>query len=474
MGMAPATIAIILAGLGSIVGLCVWLRTTLLQLRQSQAQTTYFALHDALTGAANRVLFDRKLEEAAGFEHLAKTKVLLVAIDLDHFKVVNDTSGHAAGDRLLKDVARRLMFELPEEATLGRFGGDEFLIVQAGIVGEGQAHWICQRLLQIFDQPFQIEKSPNSITASIGFALEDSASIAPEEMLRRADVALYAAKAEGRNRLKSYDPAMDQSRREKRMLEIQLRNALLNGTELQVHYQPIFHAASGDIAGAEALIRWKHPERGSIPPDQFIGLAEETGLIDQLGRFVLREACRVAVTNDLPWIAVNLSPVQLSDPDLAHKILSDLAREGLLPSRLELEITEGVLLQNSPVAQQTLSALREAGVHIALDDFGTGYSSISYLRTYTVDKLKIDRSFVRLVNEDRTVERIVKSIVDLADALGMSVTAEGVEEEPQRRILASLGCTHLQGYLLSRPVPEPELSRLLHEQLAIEAKNAVA
>lgn len=461
---APATISLLLLGLGAVVALLVWLLTTSLKLDKSRAETTYFALHDPLTGAANRMLFDRKLREAMNYQFLGKAKILLVSIDLDHFKEINDALGHGAGDQLLKEVSQRLVFELPEEATVGRLGGDEFAIVQPGIISEGQAIWICQRLLNALEKPFQIDDAPVAVTFSFGVALEDGTLISHQEILRRADVALYAAKAEGRNRFKLYHDSMDQSRREKRALEIDLRQALLGKDQFYLQYQPIFCARSGKIAGVEALVRWQHPTRGAMPPDQFIVLAEETGIIDQLGQWVLGEACRMAVASDLPSMAVNVSPIQFRDAQLADKILDTLAQSGLAPNRLEIEITEGVLLQNSPLVQQTLTRLRDAGVRVALDDFGTGYSSISYLRAYSVDKLKIDQSFTRLVTEDQAIARIVRSIVEMAEALGMTVTAEGVEDEAQRRALANLGCTHLQGYLLSRPLSGDRLADLLREQ----------
>ena len=460
---APATVGLLLVGLTSVVALLIWLLTTSLKLEKSREQTAYFALHDPLTGAANRILFDRKLREAMNYEFLARAQILLVSIDLDHFKEINDALGHAAGDQLLKEVAQRLMFELPEEATVGRLGGDEFAVVQPGIISEGQALWICQRLLNALEKPFQIDDSPVVVTFSLGVALEDGTSVSHVEILRRADVALYAAKAEGRDRFKLYNESMDQSRREKRALEIELRNALLNKQEFYLQYQPIFAARSGKIAGVEALVRWQHPIRGAMPPDQFISLAEETGLIDQLGHWVMGEACRMAVASELPWVAVNVSPIQFRDPQLADKILEILVQSGLAADRLEIEITEGVLLQNSPIVQQTLARLREAGVRVALDDFGTGYSSISYLRAYAVDKLKIDQSFTQLVIEDHAIARIVRSIAEMAEALGMSVTAEGIEDEAQRRTLANLGCTHLQGYLLSRPLTGTQLTALLAE-----------
>ena len=290
-------------------------------------------------------------------------------------------------------------------------------------------------------------------------------------MLRRADIALYAAKAAGGNCFEMYDAHLDQSRREKRTIEVDLRNALITGEGLFVLFQPIFDARTGGLAGAEALVRWNHPTRGHLAPDRFISVAEETGLIDQLGLWVLGEACRFAARSNLPWVAVNVSPMQFRDVDLADLILKTARDSGLPPDRLEIEITEGVLLQNSSVIQATLAKLRLAGVRVGLDDFGTGYSSISYLRTYAVDKLKIDQSFTRVIGRDKAIDSIVRAIIAMAQALNMSVTAEGVEEEAQRQLLQKWGCTHLQGYLLSRPVTQERLIELMVEHSPNIAMN---
>jgi diguanylate cyclase (GGDEF)-like protein len=461
---APAIFGMIALGALCMIALLAWLRRTSLQLERSQAEARYLSLHDPLTGAANRMLFETRLREAQDYPYVAKTRVLLASLDLDHFKDINDTLGHAIGDELLRKVVKRLLVELPEEGTLARLGGDEFAIVQPGIVSAGQAQWICQRLLRCLSEPFPLSSGTITVTASIGVSLEHGTDIASAEMLRRADVALYAAKLEGRNTFALYDPEMDRKNRDKRMLEVELRDALLNDTGLHLLYQPIFAARTGALVGAEALVRWQHPTRGALSPDIFIGVAEETGVIEQLGLWVLSNACRFALKADLPSIAVNFSPVQFRNRQLAQQILAILREERLPPDRLEVEITEGLLLQNSPLVQSTLAKLREAGVRIALDDFGTGYSSISYLRTYTVDKLKIDQSFSQLVEDDPAIARIVRSIIEMADALGMSVTAEGVEKESQRRMLTGMGCTQLQGYLLSRPLPPERLTALIEEQ----------
>ncbi|WP_354041951.1 bifunctional diguanylate cyclase/phosphodiesterase [Devosia sp. UYZn731] len=468
----PAIMSILLIG-GCIFVLLAWLRRTSLSLESSQTRASFLSMHDALTGAANRVLFEQSLREALHYQTLSESKVLLISVDLDRFKEVNDTFGHAAGDELLREVGRRLMVELPEEATLARLGGDEFAVVQPGIVSDGHARWICQRLLLALSDPFALSTGTMSITVSMGFAIETPSSTSPQELARRADVALYHSKNEGRNRCTLYEPAMDADRKERLTLEIELRNALVQD-ELQLAYQPIFSASGGEIVGAEALCRWQHPVRGAVSPEFFIALAEETGIIDELGMWVLRRACGLAKQIGLPWIAVNVSPVQFNRAGLAEQILQILHEIGFEADRLELEITEGVLLQRSAQVQETLSKLRDAGVRIAIDDFGAGYASISYLRNYRIDKIKIDRAFIKSLNDDPSLLHIVRAMIDMGKAMGLSVTAEGVEDEAQRRALTAMGCTHLQGFLLSRPLSADSLVQLLAEPGSMPSAGLLA
>ncbi|MDB5527688.1 MAG: Diguanylate cyclase protein [Devosia sp.] len=468
----PGIMSIVLVG-GCIFGLLAWLRRTSLSLESSQTHASFLSLHDALTGAANRILFEQSLREALHYQTLAESKVLLISVDLDRFKEVNDTFGHAAGDELLREVGRRLLVELPEEATLARLGGDEFAVVQPGIVSDGHARWICQRLLQALSDPFVLSTGIMSITVSMGFAVEPPSAISPEELARRADVALYHSKKAGRNRCTLYEPVMDADRKDRLTLEVDLRNALMQD-ELHLAYQPIFSASGGTIVGAEALCRWQHPVRGLISPEFFIGLAEETGIIDELGLWVLRRACVLAKEIGLPWIAVNVSPVQLNRAGLAEQILKILHEIGFEADRLEIEITEGVLLQCSTQVQDTLSKLRAAGVRIAIDDFGAGYASISYLRNYKIDKIKIDRAFIKSLNDDPSLMLIVRAMIDMGKAMGLSVTAEGVEDDAQRRALTAMGCTHLQGFLLSRPLLPDRLVQLLAEPGYVPSDRIVA
>ncbi|MEO8683867.1 MAG: bifunctional diguanylate cyclase/phosphodiesterase [Devosia sp.] len=456
----PAMMSLLLVGCCIFV-LLSWLRRTSRILESSQAHATFLSMHDALTGAANRTLFEQCMRDALRYETLSESKVLLIAIDLDRFKEVNDTFGHATGDELLKEVGRRLLVELPEEATLARLGGDEFAVVQPGIVSDGHARWICQRLLQVLSEPMTLSTGMMKITVSMGFAVETSSEITPDELARRADVALYSSKNAGRNRCTLYESSMDAGRKERLTLEVELRNALLN-EELHLVYQPILDAVTGEVAGAEALCRWQHPVRGPVSPELFIALAEETGIIDDLGMWVLRRACSAAKELGLPWIAVNVSPLQFSRAGLADRILQAVRETGLAPDRLELEITEGVLLQRSTEVQETLGKLRGAGIRIAIDDFGAGYASISYLRKYEIDKIKIDRSFIQAMNQDGSLLHIVRAMVDMGRAMGLSVTAEGVEDTSQSQALVEMHCTHLQGFLFSRPLLAGDLAQYLH------------
>lgn len=471
---APALATMLLVVGAAMAALLVWLRRTSLSVEASRAHATYSALHDPLTGLANRALFETRLRQAKDYEFLAETKVLLISVDIDRFKEINDSYGHAAGDQLLREVAKRLMIEMPEEATVARLGGDEFAVIHPGILSEGQAKWICQRLIQYIRTPLIVGSERIDVTLSLGAALVKGNEVTPEEILRRADVALYSAKLAGRDGFALYDPEMDREKRERRTLEIELRNALVTGEGLRLLYQPVYESKGGTIAGAEALIRWMHPARGLLSPDHFIRLAEECDIIDALGEWVLREACRFAVSSSLPRIAVNVSPIQFQNARLAERILSILTETGLSPDRLEVEITEGVLLQNSAQTQDILRLLRQAGVSIALDDFGTGYASISYLRSYAVDKLKIDKSYSQVVVSDPAVGHLVRLIVETARALGLCVTAEGVETEDQRRKLMEMGCTYLQGYLFARPLSPDDMREILARHPDADLKQKLA
>jgi predicted signal transduction protein with EAL and GGDEF domain len=344
--------------------------------------------------------------------------------------------------------------------TVARIGGDEFAVIQVNVADVQQALALSGRIVAELEKPFQLEGHEALVSASIGVAYCDDQNLALEDLLRHADVALYEAKTSGRSRYQLFAGELDVAVRERRALETDLRAALNGEAGLALVYQPIYSAGAGTIAGAEALVRWNSARRGQLAPNEFISLAEERGLIDQLGLWVLREACTYAARSSLPWIAVNVSPAQFKDERLAERVLKVLHEVGLAPSRLELEITEGLLLQNSPAVQATLIRLRAAGISIALDDFGTGYSSISYLRSHGIDKLKIDQSYVAQLGKDREIDDIVVCIIGLAKAMHMTVTAEGVETEDQLTMLRLMGCNELQGYLLARPMSPTDLEGL--------------
>nr|WP_269468088.1 bifunctional diguanylate cyclase/phosphodiesterase [Devosia ureilytica] len=439
------------------------LQRTAARLELSEAEALYLAYHDPLSRIPNRALFEDRLERAIAEHRKSGIKLALHMIDLDRFKTINDTLGHPSGDELIRTVAMRLSSLISEADTVARLGGDEFAIIQVNVTRIEDSLHLGDLILEELSRPFDLHGHEVSISASVGIVccgeLKDDAA----DLVRKADIALYEAKASGRNRVEVFAGELDQIVRERRSIEIDLRTALHDGTGLNLVYQPIFSSQSARILGAEALVRWDHPTKGRLSPDVFINIAEERGLIDNLGLWVLREAIGFVKHSTLPWVAVNVSPVQFRDPRFADEVFALLKDLAVTPERLELEITEGLLLQNSQSVQHTLRRLRQHGIRVALDDFGTGYSSISYLRTYGVDKLKIDQSFVAQMGIDMEVDSIVRSIIDLARAMRMKVTAEGVETEQQRTALTDLACDQLQGYLLSRPVTADRLEELIEE-----------
>ncbi|ESZ66876.1 MULTISPECIES: EAL domain-containing protein [unclassified Mesorhizobium] len=428
-------------------------------LQTSQAQAQYLAFHDTLTGLPNRALFEDRLRRAlltSGNE----SKVALLYLDLDRFKHVNDTLGHPAGDELVRQTAARLHHAVRDVDTVARLGGDEFAVILIDVRDVRNAEDISERVLQKLQEPFKLMDDQVFISASIGIALSTGPDADADDLLRKADIALYEAKKNGRGRYQVFAGDMDDLLLRKRKVESELRSALNGGTGIKLAYQPVFASDGKTIVGAEALIRWAHEVHGALPAAQFIAIAEERGMIGQLGAWALLEACRFAVKTKLPWLAVNVSPLQLRDAGFAEEVASILAETGLAPKRLQLEITENVLLENNDTTRAALAALRQSGVGIVLDDFGTGYSSLSYLRRHAIDKLKIDRSFVRLLDGDGNSGAIVKALIDLAGALKVEVTAEGVETEVQKALLVAMGCQQLQGYLLSPPLEPAQLVAL--------------
>jgi len=457
---APALVLALLLAASVLAFLLRRLRRASSALQTSQDEAQYLAFHDTLTGLPNRALFEDRLRRAMLTSGHDTGKVALLYLDLDRFKHVNDTLGHPAGDELVRQTATRLQHTIREVDTVARLGGDEFALILIDIRDVRAAEDIAERLLQKLQEPYKLMDDQVFISASIGIALSVGTDADADDLLRKADIALYEAKKNGRGRHQVFAGDMDDLLLRKRTVESELRKALNGGSGIRLAYQPIYAANGKTILGAEALIRWGHEVHGALPPAQFIALAEERGMIGQLGAWVLQEACRFAVRTELPWLAVNVSPLQLRDAGFAEQVASILADTGLEPKRLQLEITESVLLDNSDTSRMALAALRQSGVGIVLDDFGTGYSSLSYLRRHAIDKLKIDRSFVRLLDGDGNSGAIVKALIDLAGALEVEVTAEGVETEAQKALLVAMGCQQLQGYLLSPPLEPAQLLAL--------------
>jgi len=424
--------------------------------RQSEVKIEYMAHHDALTELANRVLLNARLEHALGREET----VAVHHLDLDQFKAVNDTFGHHAGDKLLKIVAERLCGLIRETDTIGRMGGDEFVIVQTPIADPTDATSLAQRVIKLLSEPYDIDGHQAVIGASIGISVGPGDGISPDKLLRNADLALYRAKGDGRGTFRFFEPVMDLQMQTRRVMEQDLRKALPAG-EFELHYQPVVNLASNEISGFEALIRWNHPTKGMISPAAFIPLAEEIGFIVPMGDWVIRQACTTAAQwPDNLHIAVNISAVQFRNPGLMQVITGALASSGLHPSRLEIEITETVLLHNKEATLALLHQLRKLGIRIAMDDFGTGYSSLTYLQSFPFDKIKIDRSFVKDITENSGSLNIVRAVAALANGMGMTATAEGVETREQLDRITSEGCTEMQGFLFSKPLPAREIERL--------------
>ena len=390
----------------------------------------------------------------------------MLYLDLDGFKGVNDTFGHPAGDELIRGVATRLVANVRATDLVARVGGDEFVIIQCDIGAPAAAEILCMRLIEAVCVPFDLAGAQVRVGVSIGIAIGPADASEPIELARKADIALYEAKAGGRGRFMFFAEPMDASIRHRREIESGLRTALAGGDQLEVHYQPLYAAPSGTLCGAEALIRWRHPEHGPIPPSAFVPIAEEGGLIEKMGEWVMDQACRAAVRWPNGTVSVNVSASQLRKADFAMRTLAIVEAAGLNPARLEIEITETSFIQNAASCQPNLTALRARGVKIALDDFGTGYSSFSHLRSFAVDRIKIDRSFVGGIDARDDGRPIIQAIVDLAKASGLKVTAEGVETREQSRVLAEAGCDVLQGYYLGRPMPADRIDALFGTEQA--------
>ncbi|RXF73582.1 EAL domain-containing protein [Hansschlegelia zhihuaiae] len=430
--------------------------------KETERQVAHMAVHDALTGLPNRTLFRQRLNEAVAVAERSKRAFALLACDLDRFKSVNDTRGHVAGDALLRTIAERLSSVVREGDTVARLGGDEFAIIVA-LDSPRAASVAAQRVIDAVGQPIDLDGQAVAVGVSIGVAICPQDAEDADHLFKNADIALYKAKAAGRNTHRFYETGMDAALAERTQLEIDLREAVRAGG-LALAFQPIMNAAAGTVSGFEALMRWPHPRRGMVPPSEFIPIAEETGLILPLGDWALREACRAAASwPDEMRVSVNVSGVQFQRPGLEQSVVGALSAAGLPAERLELEITESVLMQDSEAAVSTLLRIRSLGVRIALDDFGTGYSSLSYLRRFPFDKIKIDRSFIVEIDDPETAA-IVKAIVGLGERSGAAITAEGVETSAQFEGVRQAGCTEVQGYLFSPPLPAEQAVAFVNRQ----------
>jgi diguanylate cyclase (GGDEF)-like protein len=438
-----------------------WLTTfeEVTERRKAEERMVYLAQHDALTGLPNRVLFRDKLSEGLAFARRGYGLALL-CLDLDRFKGVNDTLGHPVGDTLLQMVARRLSAAARDTDTVARLGGDEFAIVQRTISRPSDATTFASRLLDLLAEPFDVDGHRIVLTTSIGIALSPQDSVDADQLLRGADLALYRAKADGRGVYRLFQAEMDRQMQMRRLLELDLRQALQEN-QLELFYQPQVDMSSRCVTAVEALLRWHHPERGSVSPADFIPLAEEIGLIVPIGAWALRTACTMVAS----WpgtlrVAVNISAAQLTGQDLVAEVKKALRDSSLPADRLELEITESVMLNDTIATLATLHRLRDLGVRIALDDFGTGYSSLSYLRRFPFDRIKIDQSFVREMSSQPDSGAIVRAIAGLSRELGMATTAEGVETLDQLDLLVAAGCNDIQGFLFSRAVPAASIAEV--------------
>lgn len=432
------------------------------RLKESQGELMRLAHHDALSGLPNRASFNAIVATTLG-----RSDAAVLFLDLDRFKQVNDTLGHAIGDQLIREVASRLKATAGSEVTVARMGGDEFTILIASTTPD-EVEVLADKLIAAIRQPFNIDGQPIMIGLSIGVAFSSGGKMDATDVLRRADIALYQAKATGRNRFAIFGSQLDEMIKTRRELEYDLRFALKEREQIEVHYQPIFSAATSDLIGVEALSRWRHPTKGLVPPDVFIAIAEETGLIGQLGELVLATALEAAKRWPTLSLAVNSSALELRDAGFALRVTAALEKAHFDPARLEIEITESSVLEDEEACQRNIDALRKLGVRFALDDFGTGFSSFGRLQRVAVDRIKIDRCFVSGSPDMTGNEAIVQAMINLAHAQGMKTTAEGIETNEQRAWLQALGCDELQGYLLSKPV-EPHSIDDLYRQSAAQS-----
>jgi diguanylate cyclase (GGDEF)-like protein/PAS domain S-box-containing protein len=440
--------------------------------KQAEAQLLQLAHYDVLTSLPNRVLFYDRLKQSLAQAKRNQWNVGVLFIDVDRFKNVNDTLGHAVGDQLLQQVSGRLTTSVRSGDTVGRLGGDEFAIVLSNLTSAQDANLVAQKILASFNDAFKLGGAEIYVTASIGISLYPDDSLDQDTLIRNADAAMYRAKEIGRNNYQFYTPEMNIRAQELLSMESNLRRAL-DRDEFLLHFQPKASAATGEITGVEALLRWRHPERGLVSPAEFIPVLEETGLIVPVGEWVIKAACeqvrawQQAGITPVP-VAVNLSARQFQSPRLGASIVSVIEASGIEPRFLELEITESSLMQNADSAVSTLQFLKSRGLRISIDDFGTGYSSLAYLKRFPLDALKIDRSFVRDLTTDPDDATITRAVISMAHSLGLKVIAEGVETESQYEFLAENGCDEIQGYLFSRPLSAADCGAMLNEQRRLQ------
>ena len=432
--------------------------------KQAEARIAFLDRHDGLTGLPNRNLLRQQMDDILGHTRRSGEKVAVLVLGVDNFKAVNESLGHSVGDKLLRAVAKRLRSTLREGDTLARLNSDEFALTQSGLTRPEDAVLMSRRLLEAIGDPFLLDGHSVVIGATIGIAMAPGDGDDSETLLKNADLALTRAKNDCRGTFSFFEAAMDARAQSRRKIETELRDAI-QSDRLQPYYQPLIDLSAGRITGFEALVRWPHPERGMVSPGEFIPVAEETGLISAVGGLMLQRACKDAATwPDDVRVAVNLSPLQFRTGNLLSVVMDALKQSGLPAKRLELEITETLLLEKSSQVLATLHALRALGVRISMDDFGTGYSSLSYLRSFPFDKIKIDQSFVRDIGSNREAQAIIRSIVSLGKGLGVTITAEGVETEIELSCLRAEGCHEGQGFLFSRARPNEEIVQLLRAQ----------